>query len=478
MVASHDDWHRPQVIVIDFGLANKFSSKSGVGGTPGYMPSEVWDWGLWTPRGDVFSIGVMLFTIRSGKGPFNLDGRRSIEEIRELTKSHEPVMDRGSPDLQRLVKAMLNKQFLRRPTVSQIMQDPWFKLTDKSQVLDTQALHALANKNERSDLYRALLADVAARQNMAQLKELNEMFMRLDVNNDGSISADELRQGLNGMWKDAEVERLIGVLGINGGGEVSYDEFLGELLAAKEPQENAMLQRIFNEADTDHQGFISGTELEELARRPAIVQILGSPELALKKLQSMDPSGRGVVTFEMFKRAVQGSGAPAKQAASSKYQKGQSVQYWSQSHSIWVSCKVTDVDDARGAVQIDCKPGYWLMGEQLRSQVRPVGTQEKGGFREGQSVVMWSTTYSTWIPCKVTRVDSESGAVQLDQKPNYWWRGNELATRLRPAPPGGGTPQPLQQVGGPLGSAARAGAGRQLLDAAIAGVGQGRVRHA
>ena len=27
--------------MIDFGLANKFSSKSGVGGTPGYMPPEV-----------------------------------------------------------------------------------------------------------------------------------------------------------------------------------------------------------------------------------------------------------------------------------------------------------------------------------------------------------------------------------------------------------------------------------------------------
>lgn len=473
MVASHHDWKRPQIIVIDFGLANKFSSKSGVGGTPGYMPPEVWDWGLWTPRGDVFSIGVMMFSIRNGRAPFNPTGRASIEEIKQTTKTLEPFNEttRGSPQLQTLVKTMLNKQFLRRPTVSQMMQDPWFQSNGTNQALDMQALHELTKKSERSELYRSLLADMAARKNMSQLKELNETFMRLDVNNDGQITAEEVRIGLKGMWNEEQIERLIAVLGINSGGKVSYDEFLGELLAAKEPEENAMLQRIFNEADLSGRGYLDGAELAALARRPAIVQILG-PQ-AEDKLKAMDPSGRGVVTFGLFRRAVQGTSAPHPP----QYRVQQDVQYWSQSNGIWVSSKVTRVDEAHDAVQIECKPGAWLTREQMEKLLRPLGHSDTRSYREGQRVDLWSRTYNTWIPCKVTHVDTSSDtggvAVQVDQKPGYWWRGDELKTRLRSAPPGGGAPQPLNVATGSH-PAARAGAGRQLFDAALRGGYNGR----
>lgn len=468
MVASHADWRRPQVIVIDFGLANKFSSKSGVGGTPGYMPPEVWDWGLWTPRGDVFSLGVMLFTLRTGKGPFNPDGKSKLEEIKQATKTQEVLMDRGAPQLQSLVHSMIHKKFLHRPLVSQVMKDPWFQSKDLGQALDTQALQNLARQRQRTDLYRALLADVAARQNLAQLKDLNETFLRLDVNNDGRISADELRQGLRGVWKEAEVEQLVNVLGIDGGGEVSYDEFLGELLAAKVPEENALLHRVFTEADVQGRGFLGAEELAELAKRPAIVQILGSPEAALARIRSMDADGSGRVTFEEFKRAVQGGPAVHGQQG---FSTGQSVQYWSNSHGIWIPCVVTGVDAASGAVAVDCKPGCWITGEQLHRQLRAAGErqqqQQQCAYRQGQSVLMWSTTYSTWIPCRVTQVDLAKGAVQVDQKPNYWLRGNELATRLKPAPRGGAALQPPAVGGAMPGPAAKAGVGRQLLDGAL-----------
>eukprot|EP00913_Durusdinium_trenchii_P001710 g1582.t1 len=46
------------VVVIDFGLARDFKKGStGVMGTPGYMPPEVWTHGVWTIFGDVFSLG-------------------------------------------------------------------------------------------------------------------------------------------------------------------------------------------------------------------------------------------------------------------------------------------------------------------------------------------------------------------------------------------------------------------------------------
>lgn len=468
MVANNSDWRTPQVIVIDFGLANKFSAKSGVGGTPGYMPPEVWDWGLWTPRGDVFSIGVMMFTLRTGKGPFNADGRKTIAEIKAATKDAEAVMDMGSPDMKALVGTMLNKKFLLRPRLTELMRNPWFCASGPGQVLDTKALQNLAQRHERNDLYRALLADVAARQNMAQLRGLNETFLRLDKDNDGTISAEELREGLAGVFRPEDIQRLVEVLGINTGGGVTYDEFLGELLAAKMPEENAVLQRLFREADVKGQGYLMTAELTELARRPAIVKILGSEAAALSRMRSMDTDGSGRVTFEEFKRAVQGfeSASLRPKLSVATYTKGQAVQYYSSSFSRWVACVVTDVDKILG-VQIDCKPGQWITGPQLQSQLRPAEQAAPlapsfatNGFREGQSVVMYSTTYSTWIPCKVTKVDPNTGAVMVDQKPGYWIRGNELATRLKPA-------ETVRTSADPR-VAAQAGVGRQLLAAATA----------
>jgi len=376
-------------------------------------------------------------------------------------------MERGSAEVKSIVRSMLHKQFLARPLVSQIMKDPWFQSQEQGQAIDTSALENLARQGQRTELYRALLADVAARQNLAQLRELNETFMRLDVNNDGSISAKEMREGLRGLWQPDHIERLVSALGLEDGGQVSYDEFVGELMAARAPEENAMLQRLFTEADSQRRGYLGMAELAELAKRPALVKVFGSEETAMTKMRSLDSNQNGRVTFDEFKLALQGG--PRASAAAGGYKQGQSAKYWSASHGVWIPCMVTDVDGARGAVVVDCKPGFWLAGEQLRL-LRPAGAREPSGYREGQGVLMWSTTFSAWLPCRITCTDQASGAVQVDAKPGYWLRGNELATRIKPAATGA----PLPPPNGGVGSAARAGAGRQLLHLAVGGVGADR----
>lgn len=66
------------MVLIDFGLSTAFTSnREGVCGTPGYIPPETWRrahsvdnpcaglksiWartGVWYPRGDVFSLGIV-----------------------------------------------------------------------------------------------------------------------------------------------------------------------------------------------------------------------------------------------------------------------------------------------------------------------------------------------------------------------------------------------------------------------------------
>ncbi|CAJ1350095.1 unnamed protein product [Effrenium voratum] len=69
MISGNTDWQSPNVVVIDFGLARDFRKGStGVMGTPGYMPPEVWAKGLWTIWGDVFSMGSFTTCIACTSG--------------------------------------------------------------------------------------------------------------------------------------------------------------------------------------------------------------------------------------------------------------------------------------------------------------------------------------------------------------------------------------------------------------------------
>lgn len=467
MVADASNWQQPQVIVIDFGLANKFCSKSTGGGTPGYMPPEVWDHGLWTPRGDVFSIGVMLFTMRTGQPPFTPPGLQGgLEEVAKLTRTAQPQMSLGSPVLQNLVYSMLRKPLLERPTVAQVINDGWFKMDTDGQHVDTEALALLAGRSERTDIYRALITDLTARQNLAQLRELNDLFLQLDANNDGLISAKEMRETLGKLWPSADVEKLIKGLGINESGEVSYDTFIGELMAAKLPEESVLLQRIFTATDTDHTGYLDAKQVAELARGPAMERFLGgrSPE-ALMQLMDSDHDGR--VSFEEFRRAVHGESAKGRRQRAPAYQVGQAAQYWSRSHSSWVDCTITAVDAQRNAVQVSCKPDFWLQGEDLQSLLRPKAEsvaairqgqpQQQGlGYKKGQEVLLWSTTFNSWIPCRITEVDEATASVQVDQKPHYWFHGKELSTRLKP-----------MDAQGPGRGALKAAVARQVLSGAF-----------
>merc|ERR1711963_884249 len=97
---------------------------------------------------------------------------------------------------------MMEKNFQRRPSVALVMEDPWFSDSENSerQGVDEGVLDALRRRSKRTDLRAALLADVASRENLAQMKDLNELFLQLDSDNDGIISADDVRQALSDRW--------------------------------------------------------------------------------------------------------------------------------------------------------------------------------------------------------------------------------------------------------------------------------------
>merc|ERR1719440_1757950 len=132
MITGKGGLDAPNVVVIDFGLASGFHAEQMAGGTPGYMPPEVWQMGLWTPKGDTFSMGVTFYSMITFKkgGPF-VQGATTMDMVKFMTLRGQLPPPTGilqrSPALNQMITKMLSNNFLQRPIIAKVLQDPWMQ---------------------------------------------------------------------------------------------------------------------------------------------------------------------------------------------------------------------------------------------------------------------------------------------------------------------------------------------------------------
>jgi Ca2+-binding EF-hand superfamily protein len=220
------------------------------------------------------------------------------------------------------------------------------------------------------EIQRALSTDIAARLNLAELRNLNMAFEALDVDHDGIISAAEMRASLEKHLKRDELDRVVEKV-VGPGGTVAYTTFMGQLLASEVADANRLLWREFKKLDTSGTGLLSRHDVSQLLERPALARIVGDRGLSLGAL--MDADGDGYVSFEEFKRAIGGEAKRMPVAAvvcPDECEVGQLLEYDSPSLKLWIPCKVIAVN-ATGAIKIDLRPEYWMKREEQLLRLRP-----------------------------------------------------------------------------------------------------------
>jgi len=195
-----------------------------------------------------------------------------------------------------------------------------------------------------------------------------------DSGNNGMVSVDELQTALKGMWPEAHVEAITRALMGSDGGDVSYEEFMGELVAATAPVENELLWRLFAEADRHSKGYLDVGDVQALLRRPAVAKVLGDRK-PQDLLQEVDMKCTGRIDFEDFKFALQGSQRKSQRTPLfvrrvRSLEVGQKMEYHSTTHGTWISCEVTGVDLKSGAVQVNCRPGWWIHSPEMQTKLR------------------------------------------------------------------------------------------------------------
>jgi len=316
MITTDEGYADPSIVVIDFGLARNFASRAGSGGTPGYMPPEVWKEGPWTPKGDIFSLGVLIYQLFScGKKCFTgWDNSTHEEAATHGEPDYSAITSawKRCTDLVQLLKAMLQKDPNQRPSackcaeheffVTRVKPDPddWYQ----EDTIPDDIIPTLEKLSAKSRLQQAILTDIAAERNLCELHDLNATFNALDADHNGVITRDEMRAALDWKMDPESLEKAIDCL-VGPSGQVPYTTFMAQLLSAKAADENRLLWTEFQRLDQTSSGYLDSDQIACLLKRPALSSFLACRGVS-ELMELMDADGDGRIVFEEFRRALAG----------------------------------------------------------------------------------------------------------------------------------------------------------------------------
>ena len=272
------------VKIIDFGLSecvkilpNKDSKENIINmnmtssvGTPHYISPEVLQ-GKYNQKCDIWSAGVILYTMLSGGFPF--DGNNNKEIYKSILKKKYDLKNEEWKNISNEAKDLISHMLCdedKRYTAEMVLNHPWLnKLAPNSKgVISKLNIAHLENYKNISNFKKFILTYVATRLKEKDIKELREMFYEMDINKDGTLTINEIKEcimKLNSEKKMDKQEILLLFKGIdtNNSKRIEYTEFISAAMEKKEYLKEEKLLDIFKMLDKDQTGKISKEDIKK-----------------------------------------------------------------------------------------------------------------------------------------------------------------------------------------------------------------------
>ncbi|KAK8946987.1 Calcium-dependent protein kinase 28 [Platanthera zijinensis] len=227
------------------------------------------------PESDVWSIGVITYILLCGKRPF---WDKTEDGIFKEVLKHKPDYKRKPwPNISTSAKDFVQKLLVKDPrarlTAAQALSHPWVREGgDAKEIpLDISVLANMRQFVKYSRLKQFALRALASTLNEDELADLRDQFDAIDVDKNGAISLEEMRQALakDLPWrmKDSRVLEILQAIDSNTDGLVDFTEFVAAALHVHQLQEhdserwNMRSKAAFERFDVDRDGFITPEEL-------------------------------------------------------------------------------------------------------------------------------------------------------------------------------------------------------------------------
>ncbi|XP_054423823.1 MAP/microtubule affinity-regulating kinase 4-like [Pteronotus mesoamericanus] len=121
--------------VADFGFARVFTNYelSTYCGTISYMAPEILRSEIYDgPKADVWSLGVVLYRMLVGEFPF--EGGSYGKTVQAILRGNVSLPDFLSEESKSLLKMLFTLDPMRRPTLSDVMSDPWINMGQEQEL--------------------------------------------------------------------------------------------------------------------------------------------------------------------------------------------------------------------------------------------------------------------------------------------------------------------------------------------------------
>eukprot|EP01066_Platyproteum_vivax_P012218 Platyproteum_vivax@DN5551_c0_g1_i1.p1 len=296
----------PHVVVIDWGLAEMMSSPDGrshkAAGTPHYMAPEVYKQNFGC-KCDVWSCGVIMFQLLSGKVPFSGSTIKALMESIISKPIPWDMLGNVSPEVTDLLKQMMVHDEAKRLSPIKCLEHPWFKLAPRLvEPLDPTCVEGLRKFSQKSSMQKAVVTGIASQMNVNQLRNINATFKLFDKDGGGSLDVEELDKALSSLGFDAATRKsTIEAMDANYSGEVTYTEFLSATISMTQDLLSEHLWAIFQQFDADNSGSITAEELQQVLGSKDGHGLLPGGKTAEQVLSEIDKDGNGTIEFMELK---------------------------------------------------------------------------------------------------------------------------------------------------------------------------------
>ncbi|XP_058089046.1 calcium-dependent protein kinase 24-like isoform X2 [Magnolia sinica] len=208
-----------------------------------------------------------------------------------------PCISESAKDL---IKKMLNRDPKKRLTAHEVLCHPWI-IDDRvapDRPLDSAVLSRLKHFSAMNKLKKMALRVIAERLSEEEIGGLKELFKMIDTDNSGTITFDELKDGLRRVGSEmmeSEIKALMDAADIDNSGTIDYGEFLAATVHMNKMEREENLISAFCFFDKDGSGYITIDELQHACRE------FGLSEVHLDDMiKEIDQDNDGQIDYSEF----------------------------------------------------------------------------------------------------------------------------------------------------------------------------------
>ncbi|KAJ7969696.1 putative Calcium-dependent protein kinase [Quillaja saponaria] len=259
----------------DFGLSVFYKPGQAfhdVVGSPYYVAPEVLC-KHYGPEVDVWSAGVILYILLSGVPPFWAETESGI--FKQILKGKLDFKSDPWPSISESAKDLIEKMLQRDPkkriSAHEVLCHPWI-VDDRvapDKPLDSAVFTRLKQFAAMNKLKKMALRVIAERLSEEEIGGLKELFKMIDTDNSGTITFDELKEGLKRVGSElmeSDIKSLMDAADIDNNGTIDYGEFLAATLHMNKMEREENLIAAFSYFDKDGSGYITIDELQQASK--------------------------------------------------------------------------------------------------------------------------------------------------------------------------------------------------------------------